>query len=547
MRWPTVAIRFETAVFAVAAYIVLCLNGPFWSRLSTAVQADTLYDRAFLLVVGLLLWLLTTLAFGAFAFPYVFKPVAVLAIFVSAGASYFMREYGTVIDLGMITNVLQTDRAEAADLMTLRFVRSMLLWALVPSVLVCLAEWRLRPPHQEILFRLTSGLAIVAIGSALAFAFMQNIVSVFREHSILKHEITPFNVVVGMRRALAGNAVALRPRLIKPFGEDARLAALPNGRDGKRITVLVVGETARSMNFSLNGYGRNTNPQLAAIPGVVSFFDVASCGTATAQSLPCMFAGVGQAATRVNIAMEQEGLLDVIKRAGLSLLWRDNQSGCKGICFRVPYETVMTAEPIKFYELAISYDEKLLVGLQDWINTVSDHGVVVLHMMGSHGPAYSKRYPPTFETFKPACHDAQFSRCSREEILNAYDNTLVYTDHVLSRLITLLHDNDQRGTATAMMYLSDHGESLGERGVYLHGLPYALAPAEQKQVPWIWWLSPRYQQASAVTNACLRKQAQSKLSHDHFFHSVLGLLGIATRVYDRKLDITALCRNDTSD
>jgi lipid A ethanolaminephosphotransferase len=545
MLRPTIAARFETVAIAVAAYIVVFLNLPFWTRLISAVAPGTANELVFLAVVGVIVWLLMALALSAFALPYVFKPVAIATICVSVAASYFMREYGTVIDSGMITNVLQTDRGEAADLITARFILHMALWAGVPVIALALIQLHARPFWSEVRFRLISGVAIMAVCAGLAYPFLQNIGSVFREHTILKHEITPFNVVSGLRRALVMQAAASRTRTVAAFGQDARRVEPVASPSAKSITVLVVGETARSQNFSLNGYARVTNPQLAAVSGLVSFADVASCGTATAQSLPCMFSGVGQAAAQTGIAMQQEGLLDVLQRAGYSMLWRDNQSGCKGVCFRVPHESVMTAEPTKFYELAISYDEKLLVGLQDWIDKVPDRGVVVLHMMGNHGPAYFKRYPPAFEVFKPACHETQFSKCTRDEIVNAYDNALVYTDHVLAKLIEMLTANDARGTATALMYLSDHGESLGEKGIYLHGLPYALAPAEQKQVPWIWWLSPRFERAAAVSSDCLQQHVKDKLSHDHFFHSVLGLLGVTTRVYNPALDVTETCRRKT--
>jgi lipid A ethanolaminephosphotransferase len=170
------------------------------------------------------------------------------------------------------------------------------------------------------------------------------------------------------------------------------------------------------------------------------------------------------------------------------------------------------------------------------------HAVIVLHMMGSHGPAYHKRYPAAFERFQPACKESQFSRCSAESIVNSYDNSLVYTDHVLARLIGLLADNDARGRAAAMIYLSDHGESLGEGGAYLHGLPYALAPDVQKHIPFLLWLSPTYRADAAVDLACLQRRREATVSHDNLFHSVLGLLDIATRSYDRELDLFAPCR-----
>ena len=532
----------EIAAFLVAAYFVAVLNTAFWRRLFGAVQPDTPYEWLFLGIVAIVLWLLTSLMFGALAIDYLFKPIAIVTILVSAAAQYFMAEYGTVIDAGMIINVLQTDRAEAGDLTTHRFMLHLTALGLIPSLLLGITRLKRRPILQELRYKLISGCATAVICAGLAYPFMMNLTSVFREHSILKHEVLPFNIIDSLHRAWTMHRRREVPKSIMTFGIDAKRGPTWGLRGSKSVTVLVVGETARAQSFSLNGYHRDTNPQLQSINEVVSFTDVASCGTATAQSLPCMFSGVGQAYSRTTIATEQEGLLDVLKRAGLSVWWRDNQSGCKGVCARVPTESVMTPEPRKFYELAISYDDKLLAGLQDWIDRLDGHGVIVLHMMGSHGPSYYKRYPPAHERFAPACWEAQFSRCNRDEIVNAYDNSILYSDHVLSELIKILAGNDRGGTPTAMIYVSDHGESLGENGFYLHGMPYALAPIEQKRVPWVWWLSPKFQAISGVTTDCLRRGAKESRSHDNLFHSVLGLLDVQTIVYDRNLDVTAGCR-----
>jgi lipid A ethanolaminephosphotransferase len=162
--------------------------------------------------------------------------------------------------------------------------------------------------------------------------------------------------------------------------------------------------------------------------------------------------------------------------------------------------------------------------------------------MGSHGPAYYKRYPDAFERFRPACKQSQFSRCTNQEIVNAYDNSIVYTDYVLSRLIELLQDYDRDGIATSMIYLSDHGESLGEDNLYLHAMPYAIAPDVQKHIPLVLWLSPRYQAEFAVDMSCMKARKDRPVSQDNLFHSVLGVLDVQTKVYDSKLDIFAPCR-----
>jgi lipid A ethanolaminephosphotransferase len=166
--------------------------------------------------------------------------------------------------------------------------------------------------------------------------------------------------------------------------------------------------------------------------------------------------------------------------------------------------------------------------------------VLVLHQMGSHGPAYHLRSPAAFKRFVPECADNDLQTCSRAALVNAYDNSIAYTDHFLSSTIDWLKQH-QAAYDPAMVYVADHGESLGENNLYLHGMPYMIAPDVQKHVPWITWTSPGFAQRTAVGTTCLRDSADRPVSHDNYFHSVLGLLGIQTGVYQRALDVYAPC------
>ena len=248
-----------------------------------------------------------------------------------------------------------------------------------------------------------------------------------------------------------------------------RSASLPAAGRRPALVVLVVGETARAANFSLGGYPRETNPRLAELP-IVYFDDVSACGTTTAVSVPCMFSPYGRKAYSDAKAKSHESLLDVLQRTGVSVLWRDNNSGCKGACERVPQHEGRALRHPDFCAGDACFDEVLLEGLPAWIDALAGDGLVVLHQQGSHGPAYHERSPAAFKRFTPECADAAVESCSRESIVNAYDNTILYTDFVLSRLIALLEREAERFDV-AMLYVSDHGESLGENGLYLHGLP----------------------------------------------------------------------------
>jgi lipid A ethanolaminephosphotransferase len=326
------------------------------------------------------------------------------------------------------------------------------------------------------------------------------------------------------------------------IGADAHLAAHATGRT-PRVLVLVLGETARAANFSLLGYPRETNPELAAV-GVTAFDNVHSCGTATEVSVPCMFSPYGRARYDERRIKGSEGLLDVLARAGYEIRWLDNQSGCKGVCRAGEYEKVEASMAPDLCSGDECRDEVLVRLLGEQLKRVSSNTVFVLHMMGNHGPAYYRRYPPEFRRFLPDCQTGQLRDCTREQVVNAYDNAILYTDHVLAGVIRTLA-GDPRGFDSAMVYVSDHGESLGEHGLYLHGIPYAIAPDLQTHVPMLVWLSRQLTRTGDVDEVCLRGRARNRYTHDNLFHSMLGLADVRTRVYLPSQDIFNGCRRRT--
>lgn len=333
--------------------------------------------------------------------------------------------------------------------------------------------------------------------------------------------------------------------VVAPLGRDATKGVLWRGNNRRTVTVVVVGETARAANFSLNGYSRLTNPELSQVPDLVNFKNMQSCGTATGISLPCLFSPLGRENYSASRAQSQEGLLDVLQHAGFKLLWRDNNSGCKGVCDRVPYEDV--SQPVAgdpFCNNEECYDERLLRGLPQQIRNGTGDMVIVLHQKGSHGPAYSKRYPQQFNVFGPVCTTIELNKCTRQSIVDAYDNTIRYTDHVLKQAIDLLAQAARDdGVDTALMYFSDHGESLGENNFYLHGAPYVISPPEQRAVPFMLWLSAGFRERFKLDQRCLAARVDQPFSHDNLFHSTLGMLNVSTAVYNPRLDIFNACRH----
>lgn len=519
-------------------FLIFC-NVPFWNRLLFVQSAQGSQILELVAVFALLLaafnLLLTLLAW-----PYVLRPVLTVMLLATSFVTYFMNQYGVMIDVGMVRNAVETDVAETRDLLTWKLVVYVGLLGILPAWLLWRVPVRWRGIRRELLAKLVViGVSLVVLVSVV-LVYYQTFASVVRNHRELRFLLTPVNYIQATSGYLRRQSVKTGP--VQPVGTDAQLGGAWQQHARKSLTVLVVGETARADHFSLNGYGRETNPELAKTPDLLNFDNVWSCGTETAVSLPCMFSGMGRANFSREKAERKEGLLDILLRAGLAVSWRDNQSGCKGVCDRVPNENVHNANLPEVCGPDGCFDDVLLNGLSAQLENLQRDSVLVLHMMGSHGPAYYKRYPNRFEVFLPVCQTSQLDRCSQQEIINAFDNTLRYTDSVLARLVKILREHADR-VDSAMIYVSDHGESLGEHNLYLHGTPYLIAPDAQKHVPMLMWFSPGYQKDFGVDAACLSAKRQRPFSHDNLFHSVLGLLDVKTREYDAGLDMFTECRH----
>jgi lipid A ethanolaminephosphotransferase len=523
--------------WGVALFLASLGNLALWRRLLEIAPPDSTANLLFLFSVGALAAAIPGLVFAVLASPYLLKPLLIAALLVSAPCAYFMSAYGVVIDASMIQNAVQTDAGEVGDLLGWGLALHLLLLGVLPAVGVALWPLRFGSLRQEIRNRGALAGAVLALCSALVGAQFKQFALVGRQHKEVRQLFNPISPLYAALRHLSRERGT--PRLVR-IGEDARRPAAVLARPRRSLVVLVVGETARAVNFSLNGYARQTNPRLAHYP-VVSFTHVRSCGTATAVSLPCMFSAAGRAGYDKHKLRRQEGLLDVLQRAGVAVLWRDNNSGCKGTCDRVPTQSWKELRTPEACPRGECFDEVLLSGLQGFIDSLSRDALVVLHQKGSHGPAYHRRSPAAFKRFRPECARPELQRCPRASLLNAYDNTILYTDYVLSRVIDLLQANAAR-LDTAMLYVSDHGESLGERGLYLHGLPWLLAPRVQKHVPLLLWLSEPFARGAGIDVACLRARRAEPLSHDHLFHSILGLFQVQTGVYSPALDLVAACR-----
>ena len=534
-----------TLVVLVSLWLASVCNLPLWRAVAALPGTEGLRGWGFALAFMVLVAAGNAAVIGLLAWGRALKPVLGVMLLAGAAGVYFMWSYGIVIDTTMLVNVLQTDPREAGDLLNWRMAAALLLLAAPPLV------WLLRRPVRRLGWwrQLWHGvlliLAAVLVGVGSLLLVFQDFAATMRNHTQLRYLINPLNSLYAVAD-LTTRPLRMDTRTLAPLGRDAQLGTSYATQAQPPLLVLVVGETARAANFTLNGYERPTTPLLSARQDLANAPDAWACGTSTAASLPCMFSHLGRAEFGKR-KTDAEGLLDVLQHAGLGVVWIDNQSGCKGVCDRVTEIGTARLADAQLCPGGDCQDTIMLRDLDAHIAALPPERrargvVVVLHQMGSHGPAYAKRSLPAHKRFTPECQTNALQQCSREQVVNAYDNSIVATDFFLNATIEWLQARAHQAQ-TALLYVSDHGESLGENNLYLHGLPYAIAPDVQKHVPWIAWLSPALQARSGVTTACLQREwAHQRLSHDNYFHSVLGLLDVHTSVYQNSLDAFAPCR-----
>ena len=533
-----------TLLLVLALWLTTAGNLPMWLTVwqlpeTQGFKALTTLGSLILILLSMVTWLLLMVVW-----PKWLKPAGLVFMAVVTSSSYFMLTYRVVIDPSMIANVVHTDAREVRDLLSWSMLGALFLGVVLPGM------WWWRQPVKRVPVKslLVRQLGLFVLAWALMFVFVwasfQDLASLMRNHTQLRYMANPFNSVYAVTRLFVGHASKVAKPLL-PIGEDAKLLAIPTSEAQAPLIVLVVGETARAANFGLSGYARQTTPELHKLKAqgdLVYFSNVSSCGTSTQTSLPCMFSHLGKTEFE-NTDQPYEGLLDVLQRAGLAVLWIDNQSGCKGTCNRVAQWETQALKVPELCQDGECFDEIMLqelpkrLALLDPIKRAKGT-VVVMHQMGSHGPAYYKRSPQAIKQFTPECKSSALQNCPVQQIVNAYDNSVLYADHFVAQTVKWLQAQPR---PTALMYLSDHGESLGEKGLYLHGMPYRMAPREQTHVPMLAWLSKPMQQQRGWRMACLQDQADKPWSHDNLFHSMLDLSQVSTGLAKPELNIFAAC------
>jgi lipid A ethanolaminephosphotransferase len=517
-------------IMLVVAFIMLTGNCSLFSRI-LEIYPLTLRNLPFLVSLAAFFSALTALFFLLICHGRATRWILAVFLVLASQAAYHMDQFGIIIDMVMIDNIMQTNPQEIAGLLSVGLLIRTLLFGIVPAWLVIKYCPIVTNAHAEFKSRLRLIVILVLSLVVLVAPFTAGYSSFIREHKITRFYANPTYSSYSIIKYISQQLTIAKVVPLKHIAQDAVKLA-PTSK--KELMILVVGETARADRFSLNGYHRETNPLLAK-QNVVSLSNVSSCGTSTSVSVPCMFSALPRTKYDKEKALNQENVLDVLSKNGVQVLWRDNNSDSKGVATRVKYEDFQspTLNPTCEGECR---DIGMLSGLEQYIKARKGKDImIVIHQMGNHGPEYYRRYPKEFERFKPMCMTGELRDCSQEEVDNSYDNAILYTDYFLSEVIEFLKKYDE-DHSTAMLYVSDHGESLGEHGFYLHAAPYMIAPKEQTHVPAIVWMGKNFNYKLDQ----LTPYKDYPLSHDDLFCTLLVAFELDSKTCEAKRNILML-------
>lgn len=514
-------------IILTSVFLVVCDNYRFFINVSHTYPIST-SNFPYLISIAVVFSSFLVVFFSFFNSRWTLKPILIFSVLVAAFISYFANSYSVIIDDTMIQNILETNASESLDLISGKLFLYVFLLGMLPAWFI----YKVKIAPQTIKRSLTSTIVTISVSLLIIIimllSFSKFYTSFFREHKLLRYYSNPTYAFYSVGKYIDNKFNSGRTQ-VKAIGLDAKKDQTSEGR---KLAIVVVGEAARADRFSLNGYKRLTNPLLQK-EDIINFPNMYSCGTATAISVPCMFSYLERSNYSDKKAKSTENILDVLARSGVKILWRDNNSSSKGVADRVLYENYRTPVNNKICD-GECRDIGMLEGLQDFIDQQQGDILIVLHQMGNHGPAYFKRYPKSFEKFTPVCKTNQLEECQQKEIGNAYDNAILYTDYFLDQTIKLLKKNDGK-FQPALFYISDHGESLGEDGLYLHGMPYFIAPDCQKHVGALMWFGKTAKQE--VNTERLKTIAGDDFSQDNLFHTLLGFMRVKTSLYKEEKDI----------
>ena len=530
--------------FILALYFAIVVNVPVYSALCSIFSKLDEVKIGFILSIPVFFLAAFNFLFNIFSWPWITKPFFAILILLSAIVSYAGFNYGTLFDYNMIANIVQTNSGEARSYLSFYAVLWIFGMGILPAlILLAIPIKQAKSFLNFIGKKLMSMIASIAVIGLIACFYYKDYAPVARNNSYLRQLIIPTQLVYSIAKYIDLTYLST-PIPYKEIGLDAKQKPLSLAAEQNKPTLMIflVGETARSQNYELNGYDRPTN-KYTKEQGIISFQHVKSCGTSTAVSVPCMFSIFTRDNYSRRKADNQDDWLDIMKRAGIGLFWIENDGGDKKVAKSIKKMTIDRSRVDNMCNGQTCFDSAMLENFEKNIDNMKGNRVLLMHLIGSHGPTYFQRYPENMKEFKPDCPRSDIQNCSKEQIVNSYDNTILYTDFFISQIIKKLQKLGDKYN-TALFYISDHGESLGENGIYLHGLPYSIAPKQQTTVPMMVWMSPDFVKAKSVDQECLKNDSQNKsYSQGNVFHSMLGIMDIQTKVYDPNMDLFANCRH----
>ena len=529
-------ISSNTFIIIISLYLSYVLNLSFIKSLFLNFEVTNISQLLCLVFAVPMISVPIILILNLILVKYTIKTISCLFLLISSATNYFMYELGTLIDYDMVRSTFETTVREATDLITLPAILWTVILGVIPVVLVCKVKIKFYSFKKELIRRSSLAGILILVTLIYCGVFGKILFSFGRNNENIGFQYNTLNYTVNTIRFIKNT---LKPK--KKFKIlDENVYSQIEDKD-IHVVVLVVGETARTKNFSIYGYEKETTPLLGKNPELIKITNTTSCATITYKSVPCMFSPKDRQHFDVENAEYEENLLDFLTKAGWNVDWYENDDGCKAVCKRVNYYKASKLGQNSDQCFGdYCYDGILLDFLDQKLKEITQNTVIVLHTMGSHGPTYYKRYPKQFEKFTPTCDTENIPNCSLEEVVNTYDNTILYTDYIISSVIDKL--KEYKNMDSSVLYASDHGESLGEKGIYLHGLPYSVAPEEQKRVPFVMWLSKKTIKNLNIDFECLKNKDWQVSSHDNWFHTVLGLTKTNSSLYKKDLDLLSTCK-----
>ena len=527
----------ETLIIAVSIYIASVTNLTFWRELFARLDIFSIQGFGYVFTSFFVIVFVISTLFFSLGHKRLLKPILIAFLILSATIAYFNHELGVIIDKEMVRNIVETIKDynvnEARELLSYPLFFYILIFGVLPSIAVILVNTRHDSKRKMFLSRGLFAISLLTIALSTFILNNKFYTYFYRGNEDLLAYVTPIYPIVAVKKYIKRQ---MKEGYVFHEVADDVHRAKPNKK--RTVGIMVVGETARADHFSLSDYQRQTNPTLSRISNLIYFKNTHSCGTSTAYSVPCMFSFFDEKNYSPEKAQQYSNVLDVLEKSDVKVVWEENNSSCKGVCARVKEINLIGHKDKKsaYYIDGQYYDEVMLDTLGDVIKETGSDVLLVLHTMGSHGPKYFNRYPESAAVFKPFCKSATPQECNKEEIVNAYDNTILYTDHFLGLVIDYL-EKHKSSYDSFMIYASDHGESLGENGIYLHGLPNFIAPEAQTHIPFFMWFSNNFADDNNIDLNILKQRTEVEYSHDNLSHTLLGIYGIETSVYDKDLDI----------